>query len=273
LAPATVEQHYSLGFTYKPSDELEVTGSYMYVPSASQNSPPNQNLVGQANINMHQNLFAITLGWVLDPGPVAMSEYGDDEMSAIDFTGWYAGFGFGQSQYQGVESSLDSEQAAVGKTSTTSASTRSEGWKVYTGFQFNKYFGVEAGYANLNDMNATTTITAPAPAPRTIQTKVDADAWTLAAVGTYPVTDKLSVMAKLGAAYVLTDKSTKLSGVGVTSVKGLAVSSGDDGYEPLYGVGASYALFDSFKLRAEWERFDLKDINIDLLTAGFTVAF
>ena len=273
LAPATVEQHYSMGFTYKPSDELEVTGTYMYVPSASQTSPPNQNVVGMASINMHQNVFAITLGWVLDPGAVALGEYGDDEMAAIDFTGWYAGFGYGLSQYRDVASSIDSEQAALGKTATTSASSRTAGWKVYAGFQFNQYLGVEGGYANLNDMSATTIITAPAPAPRSIFTKIDADAWTLAAVGSYPLTDKFSIMAKLGAAAVLTDKSAQLSGKGVTAIQGRAVTSGEDSYEPLYGVGVSYALLDNIRLRAEWERFDLEDINIDLMTAGFTVAF
>jgi opacity protein-like surface antigen len=59
----------------------------------------------------------------------------------------------------------------------------------------------------------------------------------------------------------------------VTTAQKLEVNTGDDSYQPLYGVGVSYALVDNFKLRAEWERFDLDDINIDLMTAGFTVAF
>ncbi len=271
LAPATVEQHYSVGFTYKPSDELEVTGTYMYVPSASQTSPINQNVVGQATINMHQNLFAISLGWVLDPGSVALEEYGEGDWAGIDFAGWYAGFGFGQSKFQGAAGNIDTEQAVLGKTSTTSANTRSEGWKVYTGYQFNKYIGVEGGYVNLNDMTAVSTITAPAA--QSLRTKVDADGWTLAAIGSYPVSDKFSILAKLGAAYVLTDKDTRLSGVGVTALQNRSVVTGDDGYHPLYGVGISYALLDSFKLRAEWERIDMEDTNIDLMTAGFAVAF
>lgn len=242
LAPATVERHYSMGFTYKASDELEVTGTYMYAASHSQTAC-GQNIVDCATFNMHQNVFGLSLGWILDPGPVATEEYGDGDWSGINFDGWYAGFGFGQSKY--------------GDITATSANTRTEGWKVYTGYQFNKYLGVEGGYANLNDMTART---------GSVTTNMDSDAWTLAAVGSYPLTDKFSLTAKLGAAYVLTDKNVKVG-------TALTQRTGDDGYQPNYGVGVSYALVDNFKLRAEWERFDLDDINIDLMTAGFTVAF
>ena len=252
LAPGTVERHYSLGFTYKPNDTLEVTGAYMYAASNSQ-SKCGQNIVNCASFNMHQNMLGLTLGWVLDPGHVAMEEYGESEWDGINFDGWYAGFGFGQSRYRGVDAD--------------SANTRTEGWKVYTGYQFNKYLGVEGGYANLNDMTATT---------GAIRTNLDSDAWTLAAVVGYPLTKKLSVTGKLGAAYVLADIREKdftpvVYMLGTTQAP--AVRSGDDSYEPYYGVGVSYALFDNLSLRAEWERFDRKEHNIDLMTAGFAVKF
>jgi opacity protein-like surface antigen len=260
LAPGTVEQHYSAGFTYKANDTLEVTGAYMYAASHSQSSCL-QSILNCAEFNMHQNMFGLSLGWVLDPGPVALEEYGDGDWSGIDFAGWYAGFGFGQSQYQDVASSIDSGFASTGVTASTSASTTSTGWKVYTGYQFNKYLGAEGGYANLNDMTAHTTTPTAA-----VTTNMSSDAWLLAAVGSYPLTDKFSVMGKLGAAYVLTKENVKVG-------TALTQHHGDDSYQPYYGVGVSYALVDNFKLRAEWERFDLDDINIDLMTAGFTVAF
>ncbi|WP_296749358.1 outer membrane protein transport protein [Thiobacillus sp.] len=243
LAPATVEKHYSVGFTYKPSDELEVTGTYIYVASNSQDSPPNQNIVGMADINMHQNVFGLTFGWVLDPGPHAAEEYGESDWAGINFDGWYAGLGIGQSKYGDIDEA--------------SANTRSEGWKVYGGYQFNKYLGIEGGYANLNDMTART---------GAVVTNLAADAWTLGAVLSYPVTEKLSVMGKLGAAYVLADARVK-NGAALT------VRSGDDSYEPNYGVGVSYALLDNLNLRLEWERFDRKEYDIDLVTAGLALKF
>ncbi|MDP1864090.1 MAG: outer membrane protein transport protein [Thiobacillus sp.] len=252
LAPATVEKHYSLGFTYKANDLLEVTGTYMYAASNSQTAC-NQNIVDCASFNMHQNLFALSMGWVLDPGP--KSEYGESDWAGINFDGWYGGFGFGQSRYRNVASYINAEVGP--QAASTTANSRSEGWKVYTGYQVNKYLGVEGGYANLNDVSATT---------GSRRTNVVSDAWTLAAVGTLPVTNKLSVIGKLGAAYVLADIRTK-NGTALTK------RSGDDSYEPYYGMGVSYALLKNLDLRAEWERFDRKDLNIDLMTAGMTVKF
>jgi long-chain fatty acid transport protein len=246
LAPATVEKHYSVGFTYKPSDELEITGTYMYVAGNGQQAPRNQNILGGVEIDMHQNVFGLSLGWVLDPGSVALEEYGDKEWAGIDFTGWYAGFGFGQSKYRDLDT-----------TGAVSVNDHVEGWKVYTGYEFNKYLGVEGGYANLNDFTVKTATT---------RTKGTSDAWTLAAVGAYPLTNKFSVTGKLGAAYVLTKADVKVGAA-------LTVRSGDDSYRPYYGVGVNYALFDNLSLRADWERFDLDHSNVDLMTAGFAVKF
>jgi long-chain fatty acid transport protein len=246
LAPATVEHHYSAGFTYKPNDNLEVTGTYMYVASNNQ-SACDQNIVDCVSIGMHQNVVGLSLGWVLDPGPKDMEEYGNANWDGIDFTGWYGGFGFGQSKYRDLATT----------SATTAVNDHVEGWKVYTGYDINKYLGIEGGYANLNDFTLHTTTT---------RTKGSSDAWTLAAVGSYPLTDKFSVKAKLGAAYVLTRSEVKVGAA-------LTTTTGDDSYQPYYGVGVSYALFDNLNLRADWERFDLDHSNVDLMTAGFAVKF
>ncbi len=262
LAPATVEQHYSFGFTYRANDNLEVTGTVMHVPSNVQ-SACGQNIVDCVQIDMHQNVFGLTFGWVLDPGPVALDEYGEAEWGGVDFTGLYAGLGFGQSNYRDYASNVNAELSADGLTATSSDNALSEGWKVYAGYQFNKYFGVEGGYVNLNDVTARHNVTFPVVG--TVNTNVDSDAWTLAAVGTLPLTDKFSVMAKLGGAYVLSD---------ITAMTGTTKETvGKDEYEPFYGVGVSYALFDNLNLRAEWERFDTDEFNVDLLTAGVALKF
>lgn len=243
LAPATVEKHYTVGFTYKANDNLEVTGTYLYAASHSQHALNNQNILGGVEIDMHQNLLAMSLGWVLDPGPHSEEEYGDGDWGGINFDNWYGGFNFGQSKYRGIDE--------------TSANTRTEGWKVYGGYQFNKYLGVEGGYVNLNDMTGRT---------GSVVTNMDTDAWTLGAVVSYPITKKFSVMGKLGAAYMLADVNVK-NGAAVT------VRGGDDGYEPNYGVGVSYALLDNLSVRAEWERFDRKEYDIDLMSAGLVMKF
>lgn len=246
LAPATVEEHYSVGFTYRANDTLEVTGTYMHAASHSQ-SACNQNIVDCASFNMHQNVFGLTFGWVLDPGANSFADYGEANMDPIDFDGLYAGFGFGQSKYQDVDA--------------VSANVRSEGWKAYLGYEFNKYLAIEGAYVNLNDM------TAQFP---TRTTNVAADAWTLGALASFPVTDRFSAFAKLGAAYMLVDLRDKDAGAVDT------VRSGDDDWEANYGAGVRYALWDNFDLRAEWERFDKsgRDFDqIDLVTAGAALKF
>lgn len=248
LAPATVEKHYSVGFTYRANENLEVTGTYVYAAPNNQRAC-NQNIVECVDIGMHQNVFGLSLGWVLDPGAGSLDEYGETEWAGINFDGWYGGFSFGQSRYQDVDA--------------PSENTRSEGWKVYGGYQFNRYLALEGGYVNLNDMTAT---------DGTLTVNVDTDGWTLGAVLSYPITDKLSVMGKVGAAYLLSDINAK-NGAAAT------VRSGDDSYEPNYGVGVSYALLDNLSLRAEWERFDGKSFtngvkgDIDLMSAGIAMKF
>lgn len=242
LAPATVEEHYSLGFSYRANDMLEVTGTYMHAASHSQ-SACNQNIVDCASFNMHQNVFGITFGWVLDPGANSFADYGDANMDPIDFDGLYAGFSFGQSKYKDVDAD--------------SANTRTEGWKAILGYAFNDYFALEGAYVNLNDMTATS---------GTARTNIATDAWALGAVVSYPVTSRFSVMGKLGAAYMLADIKTKEGAA-------LTVRSGDDGYEPNYGLGASYAVLRNLDARVEWERFERDEYDIDLVTAGAVLRF
>lgn len=242
LAPATVEKHYTLGFTYRANENLEVTGTYLYAAPNTQ-SACDQNFLNCVQIGMHQNMFGLTLGWVLDPGSGALEEYGSDNWDGINFDGWYAGLGVGQSHYRDY--------------SAASANARSEGWKVYGGYQLNKYLGLEGGYVNLNDITAVT---------GTVRTNIATEAWALGAVLSYPVTDKVSLMGKFGYAYMQGDTRSK-DGVNP------AVRTSQDSYEPNYGVGVSYKVFDNLNLRAEWERFDRSNMDIDLVTAGMQVKF
>lgn len=243
LAPAVTEKHYSLGFTYRASDELEITGAYMYVPSNAQENLSRQNIVSAVQVDMRQNVFGLSLGWVLDPGPVSLEEYGDGDWDGINFDGWYGGLGIGQSNYRDI--------------AAASANTRSEGWKVYGGYQFNDYVALEGGYVNLNDMSAVT---------GAVRTNTATQAWALGGVLSYPVTNKISVMGKFGYAYMRGDTGTK-DGAAMT------VRTSQNGYEPNYGVGVSYKVFDNLNLRAEWERFDRSNMDIDLITAGMQVKF
>jgi long-chain fatty acid transport protein len=266
LAPATTERHYTTGLTYKPSDELEITAMYMYVPSHNQQNLVRQNVVGAAAIGMHQNFFGVGASWVLDPGPVEATEFGDADWAGVNFDGWYAGLGIGQSRFEQFGDYID---AKVSPGSTLLSDNRfSNGWKVYLGYQFNKYLGLEGGYINLNDATAFS----KTASSTLLRTNISADGWTLAATGTLPVTTKLAVRGRLGAAYTLV-KVTAKDQYGSGPLGPLAVENGDDRYSPYYGLGVSYALADNLDVRTDWDRVDRKHLNIDLFTAGVVLKF
>lgn len=269
LAPANTEKHYSLGFTYRASEELEISGAYMYVPSNPQQSPLKQNVVGAATIDMHQNIFGVTLGWVLDPGS-SQAEYGDAPMDALDPTGIYMGFGIGQAKANDwAQYSADFVNASFGAPLPISADNRSLGFKVFGGYQFNKYFGVEGGFVDFNDVKASSTVSGPG---RSVYTTAENDAWTLAAVGTLPVTKRASVFAKLGASSWSSNLRSVTTQTGAIPYTASA-TKGSDGYDVFYGLGASYALLDSIDVRAEIERFKFDKLDIDLVTAGMALKF
>lgn len=278
LAPATVERHYTVGFTYKANENLEVTGTYLYAASNSQTNCY-QNIVGCVQIDMHQNVFGLSLGWVLDPG--LSTGYGDAPSSFGDYvlgsSGFYAGFGLGQSKVNGwpdTSSVLTSALAVPGQSvSSVSSDNTNLGWKAFLGYQFNKHIGLEGGFVDFQEATANTTLTIPAGAPAptvpTIYTNEKNEAWTLAAVGTLPVTKNISVFGKLGAANWhgrLTSHDSSFPRREST----IARSRGTNLY---YGAGASYTLVEGVDVRAEWERFDFGGTDVDLLSAGLAVKF
>lgn len=63
LAPAVVERHYSIGFTYRLKKDMELTGNYMYAASRQQ-SACGQNIVDCASIAMHQNYLGANVSWL-----------------------------------------------------------------------------------------------------------------------------------------------------------------------------------------------------------------
>ena len=272
LAPATVERHISAGFTYKPTDELEITGTYMRVPSNRQISPRNQNIIGMAEIGMYQNVYGVSLGWVLDPG---VSEYGDASVNQKPW-GFYAGMGIGQTSNNKWKSTdINNSFAAAGITATSDlANTSVNGnipWKFYGGYEINPFFAVEGGYMAFQDLYANVTETAPTPS--TARLALQNDAWMLAVKGSYPVTKNFDVFAKLGANFwhqtrVATDTTDFAL---ATAARHTKVSNRGEGL--YYGLGASYDLGEYFTLRAEWERYDVDGANVNAYTGGFLFKF
>lgn len=144
---------------------------------------------------------------------------------AAEPTGFYAGAGVGQSFID--EPIADDEDF---------------GFQVFGGYQFTPYVGLEAAYTDFGEVDL-----------RGNAGSLEADTWSLTAVGTVPFTDRFSGYARAG--FHAWDADARVAGLGRTS---------DDGTDPTYGLGVQYRFTDSVALRGEYTRFEMDDADVDL---------
>ena len=140
--------------------------------------------------------------------------------------GFYAGAGVGQSFVD--EDVYDDEDTA---------------FSVFGGYQFNKYFALEAGYADFGKIE-----------PEGTGPALEADTAYLTAVGSLPITEQFSAYAKAGFHNWNLD----------TDLPGLVNNGDDSGTDPTYGVGVQYRFTDNVALRGEYSRFEVEDADVDL---------
>jgi OmpA-OmpF porin, OOP family len=120
-------------------------------------------------------------------------------------------------------------------------SPNADGWKVFGGWDFNKFFGAELTYydlGNLDETQGTQTFSA------------DVKVYDLAFRGILPLGERFDLFARLGYSNVSVDST--LAGTSAS-----ASASATD-WKLLYGLGADLKLGKSFGLRAEWEAWDVE---------------
>jgi hypothetical protein len=127
--------------------------------------------------------------------------------------------------------------------------TDDSGWKVFGGYDFARFLGVEASYRDLGTFDQTI---------GTNSISADLKVYDVEARGILPIGKALELFAKLGYGNISADVSTS---DGITSF-----SDDDDEWEILYGVGVSIKLGEAFAIRAEWEEWD-----VDTSLNGFSV--
>jgi OOP family OmpA-OmpF porin len=151
------------------------------------------------------------------------------------------------------------------------------GWKVFAGYQFNRFFAVEGGYVDLGKASASVSgLLDPFFGCGTISGSVEVDAWgaVASAVGTIPIGQRFGIFGKVGAAYTDAKLSASLTTSGCGPISG---SESDDGVDLTFGVGAKFDILRNLSIRAEWERFndvggDL-EADVDLISAGVAYKF
>jgi OOP family OmpA-OmpF porin len=164
--------------------------------------------------------------------------------------GWYAGGSLGQS-------------TADCDVSPFSCDDKDTSWKIFGGYQINRNFAVELGYANLGELTISgfgANITA------------ESTAWDLVGVGIFPINNQFSVYGKLGFYRGTVDVSSNVGGSGDDSTNGVT-----------FGAGARYNFSPKVGLQAEWQRYGKLeapsgsalsgDSDIDVLSIGIVWKF
>ncbi len=186
-------------------------------------------------------------------------------------TGWYAGANIGQSKATIDEARITSGLLGSGLVAGPfDNNERDRGYKLFGGYQVNKYFSVEAGYFDLGRFGFTTTTT---PAG-TLSGDIRLKGLNLDAVGTLHMTEKLSAFGRIGVAYVRTEDS--FVGTGAVNVLDPNPSARDTNLK--VGLGVQYAFTDALSVRAEIERYRINDAvgnkgDVDLASLGLVYRF
>ena len=153
----------------------------------------------------------------------------------------YLGLSAGESQLEDVCDDVEGTVIGADCDDTDTAG------KVFGGWKLADWFGLEAAYVDLG--------TAEIDAPGT-SVDLDADGFSLSGVGFLPLSDNFDLFAKAGA-YTWDVEAS-----------GVAGTLDDDGTDATYGVGARVGLNDNVALRAELERYEIDDYDVDVASVG-----
>jgi OOP family OmpA-OmpF porin len=191
--------------------------------------------------------------------------------AVADGPGWYGGFNVGQS-----ESTIDNQRISGGLLedglSTTSIhdDERDIGFKLFGGYQINRYFALEGGYFNLGkfDFKATTIPIG------TLNGDIRLQGLNFDAVGILPITEKFSIFGRAGVDYAQARDTFR--GSGAVTVINPNPRKSDSNFK--FGGGLQYALTRALGMRVEAERYRVSDAvgnkgDIDLFSVGLVYRF
>ena len=169
--------------------------------------------------------------------------------------GAYLGAGLGQSYVRSVE------HAAYATWNEDDTNTV---WKIFGGYRFNPYLGVEAAYTDLGKGGFSY-----ANPGLNGSGRLSSHTFSVAATGRLPLANSLALLGKLGVASV-TNKTSDAWNTGSFSGRRSTTV-------PLLGIGAEYAVTRNVGVRAEYEAYGKSEYasaasaNPRLRTDAFTI--
>jgi len=168
-------------------------------------------------------------------------------------SGWLVGGSLGQSKAKDACSGVTGAGVSCDDSDTA--------FRIFGGYQINKNFGVELGYATLGEATASAAGSSAS---------IESTAWDLMAVGTLPLGNNFSLYGKIGMYKSNTDFSTNIPGF-----SGVSESNTD----LTYAIGGQYDFNKNLGIRAEWQQYKgvgggtIGEADIDVMSIGVVYRF
>ncbi len=158
--------------------------------------------------------------------------------------------------------------------SDVSVDDNSTGWKVFAGYMFNEYVGVQGSYVDLGELESEFTASVP---PDEIDALLATGAELLPGRGEgfladlllqYPVSERVSLYLTLGIFFADPDVSQTV----VSGGTGTATRSDDDN-DFAGSIGVKYSASDSFDLKVGYESYEIDGDSIDVGAVALVYKF
>lgn len=182
------------------------------------------------------------------------------QRAGLQDAGFYAGGSLGQAKFK--DACTDTDVGFVG-----SCDDKDTAWKIFGGYQFNRNFGVEAGYTDLGEVTGTGTFLG---LPASFKAK--AKGFELLGVGTFPINEQFAVYGKAGVFRWDLDTSA--------TAGGFSEAASEKGTDLTFGFGLKYNFTKNLAARVEWQRYkDVGDENttgkskVDVISVGVVFKF
>jgi len=170
--------------------------------------------------------------------------------------GFFIGAGAGQST---MKAESDANLAGVPEIDLDENDTA---YKMYAGYNFSRYFGIEGGYIELGSQNQSETFPVVITGnPDKIEAEVSANGWQGFGVLYLPLGDSFDLFAKLGGIAANIDVETKLRFPGPIPPAGTEHDKSSEGNGMwAYGAGAAWN-FGHWSIRGEYEAYDTDKLD------------
>jgi len=194
---------------------------------------------------------------------------------AEETTGVYVGLGYGNASVDFDDGDMISGMAARGFTVTdVDTDDNDNAYKVYVGYLFNPYVGIEAAYVNLGQLESS--FSASIQPDQTDELLAAADdvqpglgeGWSLSGLLQYPFGEHFAVYGTAGAFYAEPESKAKF----ITG--GTGTSSSDDSETKFtWGLGAKVMFGDGrWAIRGAFERYDVGE-DVDFVNVSIEYKF